>query len=229
MKHTGIVRTATITGVAAALSLAAVVPALASPLSSPPATPSGDPVGTVADLDGDGEIETVTAQLTGDNDQVVSATVHGTFTSIHLGADSSVPLEAPRVTDLNGDGRAELIVTQSVGANTTFFTALHYDGRNLAQVVDNDSKPLSVAEGGGVAAHLGYQCTPLDGGGRTFETVAAEADDVGADPLTYSGTRTVYTLRDGALTTQKIVPIKNRPVTDPVLGTDAASCDQAGS
>ncbi|MFJ8915273.1 VCBS repeat-containing protein [Amycolatopsis sp. NPDC102389] len=229
MNHTGIVRTATITGIAAALSLAAVVPALASPLSSPLTASSGDPVTTVADLDGDGEIETVSARLTGANDQVISATVHGTFTSIHLGADSSVPLEAPRVTDLNGDGRAELIVTQSVGANTTFFTALHYDGRNLAQVVDNDSKPLSVAEGGGVAAHLGYQCTPLDGGGRTFETVAAEADDVGADPLTYSGTRTVYTLRDGALTTQKSIPIKSRPVTDPVLGTDAASCDQTGS
>ncbi|GAB3738428.1 hypothetical protein GCM10027598_66740 [Amycolatopsis oliviviridis] len=221
MKHTGIIRTATITGVAAALSLGAIVPALAAP--------STDPVTTVADLDGDGELETVTAQLTGDNDQVISATVNGTFTSIHLGADSYAGVQAPRVTDLNGDGRAELIVTQSVGANTTFFTALHYDGRNLSQVVDNDSKPLSVAEGGGVAAHLGYQCTPLDGGGRTFETVAAEADDISADPLTYSGTRTVYTLRDGALTTQNTVSIDHRPVTDPVLGTDAASCDQAGS
>ncbi|MEV7555847.1 VCBS repeat-containing protein [Amycolatopsis sp. NPDC089917] len=231
MKHTGIVRTATITGVAAALSLGAIVPALAGPLSTPLAATGGDPVTTVADLDGDGEIETVTAQLTGDNDQVISATVNGTFTSIHLGADSSVPLEAPRVTDLNGDGRAELIVTQSVGANTTFFTALHFDGRNLSQVVDNDSKPLSVAEGGGVAAHLGYQCTPLEGGGRTFETVASEADNVGApaDELTYSGSRTIYTLRDGALTTQKVVSIDHRPVTDPVLGTDAASCDQVGS
>ncbi|MFC3453266.1 FG-GAP repeat domain-containing protein [Amycolatopsis speibonae] len=229
MKHKGIVRTATITGVAAALSLAAIVPALAGPLSNPLAGPGGDPVTTVADLDGDGELETVTAQLTGTGDQVISATVNGTFTSIHLGADSAVPLEAPRVTDLNGDGRAELIVTQSVGANTTFFTALHFDGRNLSQVVDNDSKPLSIAEGGGVAAHLGYQCTPLEGGGRTFETVAAEADDISADPLTYSGTRTVYTLRDGALTTQNTVAIDHRPVTDPALGTDAASCDQVGS
>ncbi|HET6290041.1 MAG TPA: VCBS repeat-containing protein [Amycolatopsis sp.] len=222
MNHTGIIRTATITGVAAALGLAAVVPALASPLSDPPAARSTDPVTTVADLDGDGEIETVTAQLTGENDQVVSATVHGTFISIHPGADSAVPLDAPRVADLDGDGRAELIVTRSVGANTTFFTALHYDGRNLGQVVDNDSKPLSVAEGGGVAAHLGYRCTPLDGGGRIFETV-------GADPITYSGTRTVHTLRDGALTTRKTIPITARPVTDPVLGTDAASCAQTGS
>ncbi|MFD6067064.1 VCBS repeat-containing protein [Amycolatopsis lurida] len=221
MKHTGIVRTATITGVAAALSLAAVVPALASP--------QNDPVTTVADLDGDGEIETVTAQLTGDYEQVVSATVHGTFTSIRLGADSWVPLEAPLVTDLNGDGRAELIVTQAVGANTTFVTALHYDGRDLSQVVDNEGKPLSVPEGGGVSAHVGYQCTPLDGGGRTFETVKTEADDVCANPITYSGTRTVYTLRDGALTTRKIISIKNRPLTDPVLGTDAATCHPAGS
>ncbi len=230
MNHTGIIRTATITGIAAALGLAAIVPALAHPLGNPlAAAPANDPVTTVADLDGDGEIETVTAQLTRATDQVISATVNGAFTSIHLPADSSVPLQAPRVTDLNGDGRAELIVTQSVGANTTFFTALHYDGRNLGQVVDNDSKPLSVAEGGGVAAHLGYQCTPLNGGGRTFEIVASEADDVSAEPLTYSGTRTTYTLRDGALTTQNTQTIGKRPVTDPILGTDAATCGQTGS
>ncbi|ANN17273.1 hypothetical protein SD37_17560 [Amycolatopsis orientalis] len=227
MNHTGIIRTVTITGITAALGLATVVPALAGPLS----TPSPGPVTTVADLDGDGEIETVTAQLTGDNDQVISATVHGTFTSIHVGADSAFPLEAPRVTDLNGDGRAELIVAQSIGANTTFFSALHYDGRNLGQIVDDNDKPLSIAEGGGVAAHLGYQCTPLEGGGRTFETVAAEADDISApaDRITYSGSRTVYTLRDGALTTQNTLPITRRPVTDPVLGTDAATCAQTGS
>ncbi len=233
MNRTGIVRTATITGITAALGLAAIVPALAtpqpSPLSNPSAAPAADPVTTVADLDGDGEIETVSAQLTGENDQVISATVNRAFTSIHLGADGSVPLAAPRVADLNGDGRAELIVTQSVGANTTFFTALHYDGRNLSQVVDENGKPLSVAEGGGVAAHLGYQCTPLNGGGRTMEIVASEADDVSAEPLTYSGTRTVYTLRDGALTAQRSLPITSRPVTDPVLGADAATCAQAGS
>jgi hypothetical protein len=220
MNRIGLVRTAILTGLAAALGLAAAVPAMAA--STVPVT---DPVTTVADLSGDGEIETVTAQLTSDSDQLISATVNGVYTSIHLPADSQFGIEAPRVTDLNGDGRAELVVTRSVGANTTFFSVLHYDGRNLSEVVGADGKPFSVAEGGGVAAHLGYQCTPLEGG-RAFSTVAAETDDIGrpVDQLTYSGTRTVYTLRDGALSGYETVPFSGRPVTDPVLAADPATC-----
>lgn len=213
MNRTGIVRTATVAGLAAALGLAVAAPAMAAP----------DPVTTVADLNGDGELETVHAQLVGDGDQLISATVDGTYTSIHLPADSQFGIEAPRVADLNGDGRAELLVARSIGANTTFFSVLHFDGRNLAQVVGADDQPFSVAEGGGVAAHLGYQCTPLEGG-RAFATVAAESDDVGADQLTYSGTRTVYTLRDGALSVHDTVPFSGRPVTDPVLDADSAGC-----
>jgi hypothetical protein len=214
MNRTGIIRTATLTGLAAALGLAAAAPALAA-----------EPVTTVADLNGDGEIETVTAQANGDSDQIVSATVDGTFTSIHLTADSQFGVEAPRVADLNGDGRAELLVATSVGANTTYFAVLHFDGRNLSRVVGADDKPFDLTEGGGVAAHLGYQCTPAEGG-RTFETVAAEADDVGrpADRLTYTGTRIVYTLRDGALSVRESIPFTGRATTDPVLGADAGTC-----
>jgi len=214
MNRTGLVRTVAIAGLAAALGLTAAAPAMAA-----------DPITTVADLNGDGEIETVNAQLTGDSDQLISATVNGTYTSIHLPADSQFGIEAPRVTGLNGDGRAELIVTQSVGANTTFFSVLHYDGRNLSQVVGADDKPFSVAEGGGLAAHLGYQCTSLEGG-RAFATVAAETDDISrpVEQLTYSGTRTVYTLRDGALSVHDTIPFSGRPSTDPVLSADSASC-----
>ncbi|MEU0791064.1 FG-GAP-like repeat-containing protein [Amycolatopsis sp. NPDC005961] len=217
MNRIGVVRTAAITGLAAALGLAAAVPAMAAP--------GADPVTTVADLNGDGEIETVNAQLVGEDDQLISATVDGTYTSIHLPADSRFGIQAPRVADLNGDGRAELLVARSIGANTTFFAVLHFDGRNLGQVVGPDDQPFSVAEGGGVAAHLGYQCAPLDGG-RAFATVAAESDDVGrpVDQLTYSGTRTVYTLRDGALSVHDTVPFSGRPVTDPVLDADSAGC-----
>lgn len=216
MNRIGIVRTATLTGLAAALGLAGAAPALAAPVAQP--------VTTVADLNGDGEIETVTAQPNGDSDQIVSATVNGTFTSIHLTADSQFGVEAPRVTDLNGDGRAELLVATSVGANTTYFAVLHFDGRNLSRVVGADDKPFELTEGGGVAAHLGYQCTPAEGG-RTFETVAAEADDLGRpDQLTYTGTRTVYTLRDGALSVQESIPFTGRATTDPVLGADAGTC-----
>ncbi|WIX98836.1 hypothetical protein QRX60_32885 [Amycolatopsis mongoliensis] len=145
--------------------------------------------------------------------------------SPNLSADSRFGIQAPRVADLDGDGRAELHVARSIGANTTFFSVLHYDGGNLGQVVGADGGPFSVAEGGGVAAHLGYRCTPLDGG-RAFVTVAAESDDVGrsVDQLTYSGTRTVYTLRDGAVSVRDTVPFSGRPATDPLLDADSAGC-----
>ncbi|MEA5363208.1 VCBS repeat-containing protein [Amycolatopsis sp., V23-08] len=214
MNRTGLVRTAAVAGLAAALGLTAAAPALAA-----------EPITTVADLNGDGQPETVTAQLTGEGDQLISATVNGTYTSIHLPADSQFGIQAPRVTDLNGDGWAELIVAQSIGANTTFYSVLHYDGRNLSQVVGADDKPFTVAEGGGIAAHLGYQCTPFEGG-RAFATVAAETDDISrpVDQLTYSGKRTVYTLRDGALSIQDTTPFSGRKLTDPVLTEDPASC-----
>ncbi|RSD17084.1 FG-GAP repeat domain-containing protein [Amycolatopsis eburnea] len=213
MNRTGIVRTATVAGVTAALGLAAAAPALAAP-----------PVTTAADLNGDGELETVTVRQTGD-DQLISATVDGTSTSIRLPLDSQFGLEALRVADLNGDGRAELIVTRSVGANTTFFSALHFDGRTLSPVVGPDDQPFSFAEGGGVAAHLGYTCNPFERG-RAFAVVASENDDVSrpTGQFTYSGTRTAYTLRDGALSVQESTPITARPVNDPLLAVDAAGC-----
>ncbi|MGW4523958.1 VCBS repeat-containing protein [Amycolatopsis sp. NPDC004378] len=217
MNRIGLVRTATVSGLAAALGLAAAVPALAAP--------GPEPVTVAADLNGDGQLETVTDRIVGDGDQLVSATVNGTYTSIHLPADSQFGIDAPRVTDLNGDGRAELVITQSVGANTTFFSVLHFDGRALSQVVGADDKPFSVAEGGGVAAHLGYTCTPFEGG-RAFTTVASENDDVSrpTDRFTYSGTRTTYTLRDGALSVQDTTPFSGVPTTDPLLAADPGSC-----
>ncbi|MCG8916025.1 VCBS repeat-containing protein [Actinokineospora sp. PR83] len=163
--------------------------------------------------------------MTGDHEQVIWATVNGLRTSITLPADSSATFEAPRVADLNGDGRAELVVTRSVGANTTYFTTLHFDGQNLSQVVGDDNQPVTFAEGGGLATHLGYRCTAADEA-RTFDTIAAEADNLGApaDQLTYSGTRTTHTLRDGALTTRDTVEFTGRPRTDPVLAVDPETC-----
>ncbi|QWF81179.1 VCBS repeat-containing protein [Amycolatopsis sp. CA-230715] len=213
MNRKGIVRTATLAGVAAAIGLTATLTATAAPR----------PVTATADLDGNGEIETVTATMAGDHEQVISATVNGVATSIRVQADSQFGLQAPRVADLNGDGSQELIVPTSVGANTTQFTALHYhDG--LQQVVGADGKPLELAEGGGVAAKLGYNCSDTEGGGRVFGTVAAEADDLNAPNLTYSGTRTVYTMRDGALTVQETVPFSHRPDTNPLVVADPATC-----
>ncbi|WP_230862487.1 hypothetical protein [Amycolatopsis camponoti] len=92
MNRIGVVRTAAITGLAAALGLAAAVPAMAAP--------GADPVTTVADLDGDGEIETVNAQLAGEDDQLISATVDGTYASIHLPADSRFGIQARRSSGL---------------------------------------------------------------------------------------------------------------------------------
>jgi hypothetical protein len=214
MNRNGIVRTVTLTGLAAALGLAGAAPALAD-----------EPIYTAADLNGDGTRDTVTSWQKGHSEQVVSATVNGRHTSIHLPVDSQFGVVAPRVADLNGDGRAELLVATSVGANTTFYSVLHFDGRNLSRVVDADDKPFEVAEGGGIAAHLGYMCM-APGGDRLFVTVTSSADDVSRpdDEITYTGARTIYMLRDGALSVLEQDAFTSRPTSDPVTMVDAASC-----
>jgi hypothetical protein len=217
MTRNGIVRTVTLTGLAAALGLAGAAPASAAP--------ADEPIRTAADLNGDGTPDTVTSWQTGHGEQVVSATVNGRRTSIHLPVDRRFGVLAPRVADLNGDGRAELLVATSLGATTSFFSVLHFDGRGLRRVVGAGNRPFEVAEGGGVAAHLGYMCM-APGGDRLFVTVTSSADDVSgpAGEITYTGTRTVYTLRDGALSVLEEDAFASRPTSDPVTMVDAASC-----
>jgi hypothetical protein len=217
MNRNGIVRTVTLTGLAAALGLAGAAPALAAP--------AGEPIYTAADLNGDGTRDTVTSWQAGHGEQVVSATVNGRRTSVHLPADRRFGIVAPRVADLNGDGRAELLVATSLGATTSVFSVLHFDGRRLSRVVGADNKPFEVAEGGGVAAHLGYLCM-APGGDRLFVTVVSSADDVSrpADEITYTGTRTIYTLRDGALSVLEEDAFVSRPTSDSVTMVYAASC-----
>lgn len=217
MNRNRIVRTVTLTGIVAALGFAGAAPALAASVHGP--------IYTAADLNGDGTRDTVASWQSGHDDQVVSATVNGRTTAIRLPVDSYFGNVAPRVADLNGDGRAELLVATSLGANTTYFSVLHFDGTSLSRVVGADNKPFEVIEGGGIAAHFGYLCM-APGGGRLFVTVASSADDLNAPggEITYTGTRTVYTLRDGALSVLEQDAFTSRPTSDPVTMVNAASC-----
>ncbi|MEV6873191.1 VCBS repeat-containing protein [Amycolatopsis sp. NPDC051128] len=217
MHRNGIVRTATLTAFAVALGFAGAAPALAA---SPDA-----PIHTAADLNGDGTRDDVVSWRAIRGDQVVSATVNGQRTSIHLPADARFGVLPPRVADLNGDGRAELLVATSFGADASTYSVLHFDGRKLSQVVGADHRPFSVAEGGGAAAHLGYMCM-APGGDRLFVTVVSSADDVTrpADEITYTGTRTTYTLRDGVLSVLEEDAFAGRPTSDSITLVDAASC-----
>ncbi|OXM64031.1 FG-GAP repeat domain-containing protein [Amycolatopsis vastitatis] len=217
MNRKGIVRKATLTAFAVALGFAGTAPALAAS--------AGTPIHTTADLNGDGTPEDVVSWQAGRGDQVVSAIVNGRRTSIHLPADGRVGILPPRVADLNGDGRAELLVATSFGADTTTFSVLHFDGRKLSRVVGADHRPFSVAEGGGTAAHLGYMCM-APGGDRLFVTVVSSADDVAlpADEITYTGTRTIYALRDGALRVLEEDAFAGRPTSDTITMVYAPSC-----
>ncbi|MGK3208464.1 FG-GAP repeat domain-containing protein [Amycolatopsis pretoriensis] len=217
MYRKGIVRTITLTGLAAALGLVGAAPALAAP--------AGEPIFTSADLNGDGTRDTVISRPAINGKQVISATVNGKRTAIVLPADPWFGIVAPRVADLDADGRAELLVATTLGANTAFFAVLDFDGRNLTQVVGADNKPFEVAEGGGIAAHVGYMCM-APGGNRLFVTVVSSADDISAPAgeITYTGTRTIYSLRAGALTVLEQDAITSRPLADPVTMVDAASC-----
>ncbi|WP_020672121.1 hypothetical protein [Amycolatopsis nigrescens] len=175
-----------------------------------------------ADLDGDGTPETVTLTMIGDGTQQLTADVGGRQIQATMPGDDFAGAQPIRVTDLNADGRAELVITKSVGANTLTFDAWDYDGE-FRRLGTPDGQPLDLYEGGGVAARVGYTCeaTPA---GRALVTLGSEADDVGADPLTYTGARTAYTLQDGVLTPAATVPFTSVAPTDPLVSTDPAAC-----
>ena len=62
------------------------------------------------------------------------------------------------------------------------------------------------------------------GGDRLSVTVASSADGVGRPTDEITGARTIYTLRDGALSVLEEDAFASRPTSDSVTMVDAASC-----
>lgn len=199
--------------------------ALLLPASALAATPP-DETRIEADMDGDGTYDPVTLQQVtpesmllrvGLADQYLDATVPGNASGL-----------APRVVDVDADGRDELLVPESVGANTITFTLWSYEpGAGLRHMADPTGAPWKVSEGGGVSAISDYGCI-ADHDDQQVILINARLDDDAADPSTYSGTRTAFTVESGTATPTSTVQIESAPREDPLLQVDSATCAPAG-
>jgi len=174
----------------------------------------------MADLNGDRVAEDVTLYKSTEDTQVLATIINGQPESVTIPAELGGGVEPIRVTDLNGDRRDELIVAESAGANTVWYSVWHYrDGRGLTRVATEDGHQLTIFEGGGVAARAGYAC-----GDDAFAMLAAEADDISTDPVTYSGSRTSYELRDGIASSTGEITFHHATDDQAVMRTNADSC-----
>jgi hypothetical protein len=188
-----------------------------------PATASADDLSVQADLNGDGQLDTVAIQpIAGDPDnQRLVATVGGaTLTAtmpLNVWQSRVQPL---RVVDLDGDGWDEIVVTETVGANTLSFTVWGLFG-GLNPVVGPDlTTPLRLWEGGGLAAVSRYRCEPA-GSGRELVTVLAEPAN--PDWSIYEGERVTYAVHNGVATETSRTSVTG-PRDDPEFQYNAETC-----
>ncbi|QWF78656.1 VCBS repeat-containing protein [Amycolatopsis sp. CA-230715] len=205
---------AVLTGVVAA--------ALAATAGSASASEPPQRATAQADLDGNGTLETVTLTKSGDA-MDLSTTVEGKTVHANVPGDGFAGTVSPlRVADFNGDGAADLVVRYSVGANTDWFGVWDFDGTGFRQLTTPDGKALMLNEGGGLAARTGYACADVPS--RELTSVAAEADDISANPITYTGSRTTYQVRDGVATPQRTMDLKSVPSADPLVSPNPDTC-----
>lgn len=204
----------------------AIVPLLATVVAAfalaTPATAAADDLSVQADLNGDGQLDTVRVEPVAGNSfqQRLVATVGGTTLT------ATVPLNAyqigpqpPRVVDLDGDGWDEVVVTETVGANTLSFTVWGLFG-GLRPVVGPDlTTPLRLWEGGGISATSLYGCEDDDG--RQLVSTGGYAIDVNFE--VFRGERVTYTVHNGVATeTSRIQVTSTRD--DPAFQADPATC-----
>ncbi|KAA9158118.1 VCBS repeat-containing protein [Amycolatopsis acidicola] len=200
-----------------AAALALLTPGIASATE-----PSATVQQATPDLDGDGYPDLATLTMAGDGQQRLDFTVRGETTSVQLTGDPAQGVQPMRVTDMNGDGRQEVVVVESVGANTTFSTVWDHAGSGPRALSTSDGKPLQLAEGGGMAARLGYECASNAAGGRDLITLQVSRDD--GDAVTYTGSRVRYEITDDVVHQVNDYTISSVGQDDPVLRTAPASC-----
>jgi len=152
-----------------------------------------------ADLDGNGTLDNVSLSLTSPTMSVLEANISGQVVRANLATDVYTGVQPLRVTDVNADGKAELVVTGSVGANTISMSLFDFDGQVLRGVSTPDHRGISLYEGGGISTRNGYTCEPSRRG-KVLVTYTALQDDNWGGPVTYSGTRESYLVRNGVAT-----------------------------
>ncbi|MET1074989.1 MAG: VCBS repeat-containing protein [Umezawaea sp.] len=174
-----------------------------------------------ADLDGDGVLDTVTAEpIAGTQDeQLLTATIRGLRLTARVPLASHVGIQPLRVVDLNGDGTDEVVVTESVGANTLGFSAWGFYG-GLRPVTEPGGSVLRLWEGGGLSAIDAYGCLPA-GDARALVTVEATLTDWPNG--VYTGTRITSSLAVGVATERARTAVGG-PRDAPGFQVDPADC-----
>ncbi|HEV7976148.1 hypothetical protein, partial [Amycolatopsis sp.] len=152
-----------------------------------------------ADLDGNGTLDNISLSLTSPTMSLLEANISGQVVQANLATDEYTGVQPLRVTDMNADGKAELVVTGSVGANTTSMGVFDFDGHHLRIVSTPDGRGIGLYEGGGISTRSGYTCEPSRRG-EVLVSFTALQDDNWGGPVTYSGTRTSYLVRNGVAT-----------------------------
>jgi hypothetical protein len=186
-----------------------------------PATAAADDNTVRADLNGDGQLDTVLVEPVADNgdEQRLVATINGIELDATMPMDPYFGVQPLRVVDINGDGWHEVVVTEFVGANTLDQTVWGLFG-GLNPVLGPDLAPLRLWEGGGLSALSRYACESSDGG-RQLVTVSAQADDVTFEH--YQGERITYTVHNGVATEVARTEVDG-PQDDPVFEADPDTC-----
>jgi hypothetical protein len=187
-----------------------------------PATASADDNTVQADLNGDGQLDTVHVEPVADNgeEQRLVATINGIELDATMPMDPFAGVQPLRVVDTNGDGWNEVVVTQFVGANTLDLTVWGLFG-GLNPVLGPDLTPLHLWEGGGLSAIGRYACEPTDTG-RQLVTVSASADDVTFEH--YQGERITYTVHNGVATEASRTEVDGAQ-DDPIFEADPQTCE----
>ncbi|WNV85703.1 hypothetical protein [Umezawaea sp. Da 62-37] len=177
---------------------AALLLALSASVAFAAPASAADQVTAQADLDGNGVLDTVTAEtIAGNgNEQLLTATIQGLRLTALAPLDSHVGIQPLRVVDLNDDGTDEVVVTQSVGANTVGFGVWGFSG-GLRPVTGTTGSALKLWEGGGISALNGYGCEN-SGDGRVL--VAVDARLTNQPKGIYTGKRVTYTVENGVAT-----------------------------
>jgi hypothetical protein len=211
-----------------AAGVAVLVGCVAVPLAAPIAMAAEPPprATVFADLDGNGRPGPVTQTEISPDQRLVSADLGDRRVEAVVGeAGQFLPFEPPRVVDLDRDGRQELVVASVIGANTITWNVWEYRPDRGLTPITTAGSPLTLYEGGGIAAASGYGCTDHAGAGsRTLEFVTgALAGDPGTAD-TYDGSITTYAVRDGEATVVREVPFRGVPAGDPLLVPDPATC-----
>ena len=209
----------------------AVPVAPASPGRSPASAAPGGGAAARDDLDGDGRADAISLQpvpgLGWSFDVRLTST--GELTSAPLPADAVVD-DQPEVlgsVDLDRDGRAEVLVrTLTAASGGDVRVVFRLDQGGVWLVRDAQDQPWELAPTGSTTGPRSYDCAEVAASrpGREVRTLDSAVEDTDADPPTYGGEITTWSLSGHAVTQVGVEEFAGVPAASERLLLDEESC-----